>query len=199
MAFAKRIGVDRGSLRWFLNLYAKCISEDQTPNILKMENDVKIYCVLKQVNRTIRTTHHERLLYLQQVFLNQERHDLKEKKGLMKTKTTAAKRVTWDPDITDKNLASGLTQTSSPSPDLETVLEMDPKVGPGQTTTKVLDRRPKNRNKVAIRWAQKMNNRRLAKIAKKRADDCRASLNDQCLRATPTVPVPTVAKSLPPS
>ena len=41
-----------------------------------------------------------------------------------------------------------------------------------------------------------MNNRRLAKIAKKRADDCWASLNDQCLRATPTVPVPTFAKSL---
>ena len=42
-------------------------------------------------------------------------------------------------------------------------------------------------------------NRRLAKIAKKRADDCWASLHDQCLRATPTVPVPTFAKSLPPS
>ena len=117
----------------------------------------------------------------------------------MKTKTTAAKRVTWDPDMTDKKLASGLTQTSSPSPDLEPVFEMDPKVGPVQATTKVLDRRPKNRNKVAIRWARKMNNRRLAKIAKKRADDCWASLTDQCLRATLTVPVPAVAKSVPPS
>ena len=117
----------------------------------------------------------------------------------MKTKTTAAKRVTWDPDMTDKKIALGLTLTSSPSPDLEPVLEMDPKVGPGQATTNVLDRRPKNRNKVAIRWARKMNNRRLAKIAKKRADDCWASLTDQCLRATLTVPVPAVAKYVPPS
>ena len=100
-AYAKRIGVDRGSLKWFLNLYAKCISEDQTPNTLKMENDVKIYCVLKHGTRTRRTKHHEQLLNLQQEFLNKERHDLKENKGLMKTKTTAAKRVTWDPKIID--------------------------------------------------------------------------------------------------
>ena len=80
VAFAKRIGVDRGSLRWFLNLYAKCISEDQTPNMLKMEDDVQIYCVLKQVTRTRSTTQHERFLYVQQVFLNKERHDLKEKR-----------------------------------------------------------------------------------------------------------------------
>ena len=73
----------------------------------------------------------------------------------MKTKTTAAKRVTWDPEMTDKNLASGLTQTSSPSPYLEPVLEIEAKAGPGQATTNVLDRRPKNKNKVAIRWAQK--------------------------------------------
>ena len=65
-AYAKRIGVDRGSLQWFLNLFAKCISEDQTSNMLKIEDDVQIYCMLKQVTRTRKITHHERLLYLQQ-------------------------------------------------------------------------------------------------------------------------------------
>ena len=124
-AFAKRIGVDRGSLKWFLNLYAKCISEDQTPNMLKMEDNVQIYCILRRGAGTRKKTHHERLLYLQQAqFLEQERKDLKEKKGLMKTKTTAAKRVTWDPEITDKNLSSGLSQISSPSLDLEPVIEI---------------------------------------------------------------------------
>ena len=78
-AYAKRRGVDRGSLKWFLNLKAKCINKDQTPNMLKMEDDVQIYCVLKQVTRTRRTTHHERLLYLQQEYLKQEGHDLKKK------------------------------------------------------------------------------------------------------------------------
>ena len=79
-AYAKRIGVNRGSLKWFLNLYVKCISEDQTPNMLKMEDDVQVYCVLKQVTRMRRTTHHGRLLYLQQEYLKQERHDLKKKR-----------------------------------------------------------------------------------------------------------------------
>ena len=76
---------------------------------------------------------------------------------------------------------------------------MDPKLGPGQASTNLLDRRPKSRNKVAIRWARKTNNRRLAKIKKKGTDDSWASLTDQCLQATTTAPVPAVAKYLPPS
>lgn len=76
---------------------------------------------------------------------------------------------------------------------------MDPRLGPGQTSTNVLDRRPKNRNKVAIRWPRKSNNRHLAVIEKKRAYDCWAYLPDQCLRVTTTAPVSAVAKSLPPA
>ena len=126
-------------------------------------------------------------------------HDLMKKKEVMKTKTIDTKRVTWDPEITSTSIVSVSTQFSYPSPDSEPVLEMDPTLGSGQASTNVFDRRPKNRNKVAIRWARKMNNRRLAKIAKKRTDDSWASLTDKCLQSTTTAPVLAVAESLPPS
>ena len=86
-AFAKRIGVDRGSLKWFLNLYAKCISENQTPNMLKMENDAQIICVPKQVTWAGNMTHRERLLYFQQCWGTGSKSNSRLlKKGLMKTK-----------------------------------------------------------------------------------------------------------------
>ena len=116
-----------------------------------------------------------------------------------RTKTTAAKRVTWDPEIPVSNLSSVSTQISSPSPDSDPVPDIDPHLGPGQTSTHVLHRRQQPRNKVAIRWARKITNRCLAKTEKKRAYDSWDYLWDQCLPATTTAPLSAVIKSLPPA